>query len=325
MVEPPPAIFPWSFLEPISHKGSPSTSNLKFHKPKIFASIVAGSEENQVPISQLASPTVCGDTVFMKINERIYQEQLATCRNNLIGRLLLRKGSIPMKTETLKASLHSLWRPSDPWRLVPIGKGYFDIHFNSETDMRKVWGGGTCTLESGIFRLAQWKPDFKPGDVLPQTHAQVWVRIADLSQEYWHPQLILEIARGVGTPLQLDPATKEQRFGYFDSVDLMGSLPTSIMVEREHHCFPVGIEYENLPSQCSHYGFIGHEKKNCRQLKAKEVPSKRIEQPLTGEQVCTNPEVTPIGTSIEAPMSSDVIVALVDSVVEEAVLELINE
>lgn len=67
-----------------------------------------------------------------------------------------------------------------------------------------MWGGGTCTLTSGLFCLSQWKLDFKPGNTLAQTHAQVWIKIYGLSQEYWHPQHLMEFAHVVGTPLQLD-------------------------------------------------------------------------------------------------------------------------
>lgn len=278
----PQMICPWSFLGGFSDTQPPTSSSAQtIQKPKTFASVLVGTEENIVSISQLPSPTIRGDTVFVKINEVIYQEQLKACRTNLIGRLLLRKGSTPVKTESLKTSLNSLWQPLGPWRLVPIGKGYFDLHFDSEADLCKVWGGGTCTLESGIFRLSQWQPDFKPGDTLPQTHAQVWIRISGLSQEYWHQQHIMEIARGIGIPLQLDVATKEQRFGYYArvlvDVDLLGPLPSSVMVEREHLCFPVGIDYENLPPRCNHCSLIGHETPNCRQLKSKEAQMKQKE------------------------------------------------
>ncbi|XP_024190658.1 uncharacterized protein LOC112194672 [Rosa chinensis] len=273
-------VCPWAFLGPLSDKESECIAPApKPQKPKTFASIVAGCDETHIPINTLAAPTIRGETVYVKINEQIYQEQLRACRTNLIGRLLLRKGSPPMKTETLKLSLQSLWQPVGPWHLVPIGKGYFDIHFNSEVDMHKAWGGGTCTLESGIFRLSQWKPDFKPGEVLPQTHAQIWIRISGLSQEYWHHHHILEIAHRVGTPLQLDAATKEQRFGYYArvlvDVDLLGTLPNSITVERDNHCFPVGIEYENLPPQCNHCGLIGHERRVCQHFRPTGNPIKK--------------------------------------------------
>ena len=149
----PSTVCPWAFLDPSTAK-VPIPCPL-VSKPKTFASVLAG-EESHVPINQLATPTLRGDKVYVKINEAIYQEQLKACSTNLIGRLLLRKGSTPLKTESLKLALNSLWKPNGPWRLVPIGKGYFDIHFDSERDMHKAWGGGTCTLENGLFRLSQW-------------------------------------------------------------------------------------------------------------------------------------------------------------------------
>ncbi|CAN6717332.1 unnamed protein product [Malus baccata var. baccata] len=229
-------------------------------KARTFASVVSTPIED-VHLSQLPTPVVRGDKTYVKISEDLYQEQLKLFQNNLLGRLLLKKGSTPMKTGALKSCLEDAWRPTAPWNLVPIGKGYFDIHFNKEDDMRRAWGGGTCTLATGLFRLSKWTPDFKPGDVLPQTHAQ----------EYWHPRHLMEIARGVGTPLQLDSATRERQYGYYArilvDVNLAGDLPTSLMVERESHGFPVEVVYENLPPKCSHCGLIGHLANSCRQLK----------------------------------------------------------
>ncbi|CAN6708759.1 unnamed protein product [Malus baccata var. baccata] len=220
-------------------------------KARTFASVVSTPIED-VHLSQLPTPVVRGDKTYVKISEDLYQEQLKLFQNNLLGRLLLKKGSTPMKTGALKSCLEDAWRPTAPWNLVPIGKGYFDIHFNKEDDMRRAWGGGT---------LSKWTPDFKPGDVLPQTHAQ----------EYWHPRHLMEIASGVGTPLQLDSATRERQYGYYArilvDVNLAGDLPTSLMVERESHGFPVEVVYENLPPKCSHCGLIGHLANSCRQLK----------------------------------------------------------
>ena len=72
----------------------------------------------------------------------------------------------------------------------------------------------------------------------------------------------MEIARGVGTPLQLDRATKERQFGYYArilvDINLASDLPSSLMVEHENFCFPVDICYEKLPDKCSNCGFIGH-------------------------------------------------------------------
>ncbi|XP_008350100.2 uncharacterized protein [Malus domestica] len=271
----PVALCPWGFLDfsATSSKLNTATGQLSGQLPKArtFAAIVTNGVETSVNLSQLPSPTVRGDVTYVKISEDLYQEQLRSCRTNLIGRLLLKKGTMPMKTELLKSALASLWKLHNSWKLVPLGKGYFDLHFSSEEDMRRVWGGGTCTLQFGLFRLSQWQPDFKPGDVLPQTHAQVWIKIYGLSQEYWHPRILMEIARGVGTPLQLDHATREKLYGYYArilvDVDLSADLPSTIMVEREQHGFSVDIIYENLPPTCGHCGVIGHNTNKCRHLK----------------------------------------------------------
>lgn len=268
MAVPPAAVCPWTFLNPTSSMEVPSLPPRQASKAKTFASVLSGSVESTVALSQLPIPVVRGDMTYVKINEQMYQEQLKTFKTNLIGRLLLRKGSTPLKLHDLKASLTALWKLSSPWRLVPLGKGYFDIHFNTEVDMRRVWGGGTCTLASGLFRLSQWQPDFKPGDTLPQSHSQIWVRLYGLSQDYWHPQHLMEIARGVGTPLQIDRATKEREFGYFArvlvDVVLAGNLPSCLMVERENHCFPIEVIYENM---CDNCGIVGHTIDRCRHFK----------------------------------------------------------
>ncbi|XP_050379729.1 uncharacterized protein LOC126797093 [Argentina anserina] len=106
-----------------------------------------------------------------------------------------------------------------------------------------------------------------------------------LSQDYWHPQHLMDIARGVGTPLQLDKATKECEFGYYArmlvDVDLANELPSSLMVEREAHCFPIEIVYENI---CTHCGMVGHMADRCRQLQGDPKP-RHSEKPILKPKV----------------------------------------
>ncbi|CAN6716814.1 unnamed protein product [Malus baccata var. baccata] len=223
----------------------PRNSKPPSMKARTFASFVLDSTEC-VSLSQLPIPVIRGNQIFVKISEDLYQQQLQSFRTNLIGRLLFSK-----------SSLEALWRPVAPWLLIPLGKGYFDIHFNTENDKRGIWGGGTCTLPNGIFRLSEWQQDFNPND------------------DYWHPRHFLEIARGVGTPLQLDKATNEHQFGYYAralvDVDLAVDLPSSIMVEREGHSCPIDIVYEKLSDKCNHGGILGHTVDHCRHLKKKNV------------------------------------------------------
>ncbi|XP_024164201.1 uncharacterized protein LOC112171221 [Rosa chinensis] len=319
------AICPWTFLADDAPQmpAAPSPP-----KAKSFASILRNSMETSITYSQLPPPMVRGGKTYVKISEDLYQDQLKSFKTNLIGRLLLRKGSPPCKATDLKVVLHKLWQPISPWRLVPLGKGFFDIHFETEEDMRRVWGGGTCTLTKGIFRLSQWKQDFKPGDTCPQTHAQVWVRILGLSQDYWHPRHLLEIARGIGTPLQLDRATKERAFGYFArllvDVDLTGSLPSTLMVEREGYEFEVSLEYERLPPICSCCGLVGHDVNHCRQRKSTEDPKKNVKTTEASKQVAGKQEYRLVKSIVvKAPIAIALIPTelIVNSPIAEDIIE----
>ena len=145
-----------------------------------------------------------------------------------------------MRTNDLQL-LKKIWNPSGLWRLVPLAKGYFDIHFSLEDDKRNAWAGDTCSLGGcGVFRFYQWQPDFDPYALAVQSHSQVWIRMYGLSQEYWDPRTLMEIACGVGTLLQLDRATCDGLFGHYArvlfEVDL-SDIPSSILVQCEGHNF----------------------------------------------------------------------------------------
>lgn len=56
-----------------------------------------------------------------------------------------------MKLDEIQAYLQKAWQPSRAWHLIPLAKGFFDIHFNNENDMRKTWGSGTCGLPQGVL------------------------------------------------------------------------------------------------------------------------------------------------------------------------------
>ncbi|KAK1581724.1 hypothetical protein Q3G72_008459 [Acer saccharum] len=96
------------------------------------------------------------------------------------------------------------------------------------------------------------------------------LKIYGLCSGYWHPRTIMEIARGVGIPLQLDQATRDGDYGFngrvLVDVDLMDNLPSSLMIERDdHRGFTVEVVYENLPNICDKCNMFGHDVAKCSQ------------------------------------------------------------
>jgi hypothetical protein len=105
---------------------------------------------------------------------------------------------------------------------------------------------------------------------LKNTHAQVWIRLLELPQEYWMDRTLREIASTVGTPLIIDNATSKRLYGHYARIlvdmDFSRKLFNEIAVERDGYAFNVAVAYEWLPDFYTHCHNIGHDVSMCRWL-----------------------------------------------------------
>jgi len=134
-------------------------------------------------ISQLPPKVVMGKSVHVKITQAEYEAGLVDCCSNIHGRLTLRKGDSPLTTLALKMKLSKLWPNILNWDLTPLGKGFFEFHFNTVDDVQRVWAMGAVSFNPGLMRFFCWSCDFTP-QAQAQTHAHIWVRLLHLPQEY---------------------------------------------------------------------------------------------------------------------------------------------
>jgi hypothetical protein len=133
-----------------------------------FAQVLHDSCEIQ--ISQLLRAMIKGDSLYIKIMQEEYELGLTECKKNLHGRLLLNKGDKPMTARDLKSKLPALWKTGNQWRMVPLGRGFYEFQFTSDEDMRLAWSSGTVNLKPGLLRLSKWANDFN-FQTQRQTHA----------------------------------------------------------------------------------------------------------------------------------------------------------
>lgn len=148
---------------------------------KSFAQALSCSGDLQ--LTKLPPKIVMGTSVRVKISQAEYEFGVAACKCNLHGRVALHKGDPPLTTLSLKQKLSGLWPDMHNWNLTPLGKGFFDFNFSSIEDMHRVWALRVVNMKPGFLRFYCWTKDFKPQAQM-QTHAQIWVRLMHLPQEY---------------------------------------------------------------------------------------------------------------------------------------------
>jgi len=303
---------PWPFLASLAdptHK-TPDPS-------KSFAQAVSDTWE--ISLSQLPPKVVMGDTVRVKITQEELESSIADCWLNLHGRIILNKGDMPWTTQALQIKLNSLWPSLKEWSVLPLGRGFFEFIFGSVEDMQKIWALGVVNLKPSILCFFALTKAFKAHNQA-QTHAQIWVRLLQLPQEYWRKKTLFEIASGLGTPLSIDEATLSRRFGMFArvlvDVDLSAKMFESVLVESEGFALPISVQYERHPLFCVQCKVLGHSTHNCKKLHqelsakmAKKTPSEVL-QKRAGATLATNtiaqpdknPSVSdPIPIAYEAP------------------------
>jgi hypothetical protein len=160
---------------------------------KSFAAALAGQKVNDD--RPLPTPCIKGDALSIRICQEEYHKGVEECNNALRARLTLNKGDKPYSARDLSTKIGKLWKTLAGWKMVPLGKGYYDFHFDSADDLRKIWAAGTVNLQPG---LSQWTKDFKYLSQ-KQTHVSLWIRLVELLQEYWRERTLKEIASAVGT------------------------------------------------------------------------------------------------------------------------------
>jgi hypothetical protein len=138
---------------------------------KSFAAALAGV--SAVDDRPYPSPCIKGDTLSIKIGQEEYRKGVEDCKYALRARLTLSKGDKPYSARDLSNKISKLWKTSAGWKMVPLGKGFYDFLFDSAADCRKIWAVGMVNLKPGLLRLSQWTKDFK-FQSQKQTHVTLW-------------------------------------------------------------------------------------------------------------------------------------------------------
>ena len=86
----------------------------------------------------------------------------------------------------------------------------------------------------------------------------VWIRLAELPIEFFHPDFLRIVGNAIGTFLRIDTITTLVAKGHFARICVQIDLEKPLMPHITIGKFIQKIQYENIPMLCYNCGILGH-------------------------------------------------------------------
>ncbi|KAL8477324.1 hypothetical protein ACS0TY_029575 [Phlomoides rotata] len=202
-----------------------------------------------------------GEFLSVTLDNLLVKRGVEELQNSLIARLILAKGDEPYPLEDLNRKLEATWNIYGGWRLVPIGRGYYNVQFPQLEDRDRILGRSSWALKPGVIRVQRWVRDFNPYKTNTSI-AQVWVRLFEIPIEYFQTPIIHALASALGTVIKLDDHTRDQSMCHYARVlieiDMKQKFEDYVMFEAEGHYSFASVKYESLPPFYNGCGIVGH-------------------------------------------------------------------
>ncbi|XP_009610625.1 uncharacterized protein [Nicotiana tomentosiformis] len=166
------------------------------------------------------------------------------------------------------------------------------LDFTNEEDFNFFWYKRVVEIEGQQMWLQRWSPDFKPKEDLPV--APVWVLLPRLHFHMHRWQYVKQVVSAVGTPLEMDLATRGKARPSMAKVrieiDLLKQQPDSVYVGQVYDDAPQKgfvqkLEYEGVPRYYKHCRKLRHNMMNCRVLERKGEMKKKEREAKQDKEV----------------------------------------
>ena len=169
--------------------------------------------------------------------------------------------------------LENMWKSSGNFSCVDLGLGFFLIRFESKEGFEEVLKGGPWFIGEHFLLLRPWVPNFRASEASVSSIA-VWVRLPELSVEYYHKDSLFQIGSGLGLVLRVDFNKAAGTWGKFArlciQIDIDKPLTRTVRVGKTR----LAVIYEGVSLLCFHCGKIGHRREWCpiRTPEETEIP-----------------------------------------------------
>ncbi|XP_021755445.1 uncharacterized protein LOC110720702 [Chenopodium quinoa] len=179
-------------------------------------------------------------------------------RNTLIIRMF--DGSLGYMG--LMKKLKRKWQLKGDMNLTDIGSKYFIARFSNADDYNYVLTQGPWLIDDKYLTIRKWTPNFIPKEASISV-LTVWVRIPNLSVEYFDKEFLKKIGSKIGKVVRVDKSTASAERGHFTRLSVEIDLAKPLLAKFWLKGKIWRIQYEGIKMVCYKCVRMGHDADQC--------------------------------------------------------------
>ncbi|XP_052201561.1 uncharacterized protein LOC127807600 [Diospyros lotus] len=206
---------------------------------------------------------------LVKLPSDVIDECTEYWMNTLVGYFIEKRLPFPVVQNIAKR----LWQNCGLLEVLSNNSGFYFFRFDSQESMLRVFDEGPYHFAGRPFIIKCWEPGM---NLAKDSHSSIplWIKIHNLPLEGWSLKGISIMASQIGRPLYADPMTEDRsRLGFARvcvEVSASSKFPKYIDIDQgydeatgERRISRLPIEYQWIPSICSHCKVFGHSDSRC--------------------------------------------------------------